>query len=80
MKSVNGFEPRNIQELVDVIVRKVQGEMVEFRCQVVGEEEAEYGRYLDMFLSSSMNRSSFFILPMVFLRRRPCVSFSKLFA
>ncbi len=42
LKSVNGYEPKNIQELVDVIVRKMEGEMMEFRCQVVGEEDADY--------------------------------------
>jgi len=42
LKSVNGFEPKNIQELVDVIVRKLEGEMVEFRCQMVGLEEADF--------------------------------------
>ncbi len=43
LKSVNGFEPKNIQELVDVIVRRVKSEMVEFRCQMVGLEEADFG-------------------------------------
>lgn len=43
LKSVNGVhEPKNIQELVDVIVRKVECEMIEFRCQVVGEQDADY--------------------------------------
>jgi hypothetical protein len=42
LKSVNGYEPSNMQELVDVLVRKIKGEMVEFRCQVVGEEDADY--------------------------------------
>ncbi|KAL7462426.1 hypothetical protein ACHAXS_002804 [Conticribra weissflogii] len=42
LKSVNGFEPKNIQELVDVIVRRVKSEMVEFRCQMVGLEEADF--------------------------------------
>lgn len=43
LKSVNGHEPRNIQELVDVIVRKLNGEMVEFHFQVVGLEAADFG-------------------------------------
>jgi len=42
LKSVNGFEPKNIQELVDVIVRKMEGEMMNFRCTVVGEQDADY--------------------------------------
>jgi len=42
LKSINGFEPMNIQQLVDVLVRKLVGEMVEFRCQVVGEKDADY--------------------------------------
>mmetsp|Transcript_12213 Transcript_12213/g.20102 ORF Transcript_12213/g.20102 Transcript_12213/m.20102 type:complete len:451 (+) Transcript_12213:210-1562(+) len=42
LKSVNGYEPKNIQELVDVIVRKMEGEMMNFRCTVVGEQDADY--------------------------------------
>ena len=42
LKSINGHQPQNIQELVDVIVRKAKGEMMEFRCQVVGEQGADY--------------------------------------
>ncbi|KAL7455369.1 hypothetical protein ACHAWC_006912 [Mediolabrus comicus] len=42
LKSINGYEPINIQQLVDVLVRKLEGEMIEFRCQVVGEKDADY--------------------------------------
>ncbi|KAL9185193.1 hypothetical protein ACHAXT_002970 [Thalassiosira profunda] len=42
LKSVNGHEPTNIQELVAVLVRKMHSEMIEFRCQVVGQEDADY--------------------------------------
>lgn len=42
LKSVNGFEPGNIQELVAVLVRKMHSEMLEFRCSVVGQEDADY--------------------------------------
>lgn len=42
LKSVNGFEPHNIQELVAVLVRKMNSEMIEFRCAVVGQDDADY--------------------------------------
>ena len=40
--SVNGYEPTNIQELVAVLVRKMHSEMIEFRCRVVGQDDADY--------------------------------------
>ena len=42
LKSVNGYEPTNIQDLVAVLVRKMHSEMLEFRCQVVGQDDADY--------------------------------------
>ena len=51
LKSVNGHEPKNIQELVDVIVRKVQGEMIEFRCQTVGLDEADFGEICESIVA-----------------------------
>ena len=40
---MNGYEPTNIQELVAVLVRKTNLEMIEFRCSLVGQEEdADY--------------------------------------
>ena len=42
LKSVNGHEPKNIQELVDAIVRKKEGEMMLFRLTVVGDQDADY--------------------------------------
>mmetsp|Transcript_13965 Transcript_13965/g.24910 ORF Transcript_13965/g.24910 Transcript_13965/m.24910 type:complete len:721 (-) Transcript_13965:174-2336(-) len=42
LKSVNGYEPSNIQELVAVLVRKMHSEMIEFRCQLVGQDDADY--------------------------------------
>ena len=42
LKSVNGYEPTNIQDLVAVLVRKMHSEMIEFRCQVVGQDDADY--------------------------------------
>ncbi|KAL7537490.1 hypothetical protein ACHAXR_007846 [Thalassiosira sp. AJA248-18] len=41
LKSVNGYEPTNIQDLVAVLVRKMP-ETIEFRCQVVGQDDANY--------------------------------------
>lgn len=48
LKSVNGYEPNNIQELVAVLARKMQSEMVEFRCQVVGQDDADYVICIDL--------------------------------
>jgi hypothetical protein len=42
LKSVNGYEPTNIQELVAVLAREMHSEMVEFRCQVEGQDDADY--------------------------------------
>ncbi|KAL7552325.1 hypothetical protein ACHAWF_015558 [Thalassiosira exigua] len=42
LTSVNGYEPTNIQELVAVLVRKMHTKMIEFRCQVVGQDDADY--------------------------------------
>jgi len=42
LKSVNGYEPTNIQELVAVLARKMHSEMIEFRCQLVGQDDADY--------------------------------------
>ena len=43
LKSVNGYEPSNIQELVDILARKIHSEMIEFRCHLVGQEDdADY--------------------------------------
>mmetsp|Transcript_7137 Transcript_7137/g.17744 ORF Transcript_7137/g.17744 Transcript_7137/m.17744 type:complete len:725 (+) Transcript_7137:171-2345(+) len=42
LKSVNGYEPTNIQDLVGVLVRKMHSEMLELRCQVVGQDDADY--------------------------------------
>jgi len=43
LKSVNGYEPSNIQELVAILARKMHSEMIELRCHLVGQEhEADY--------------------------------------
>lgn len=42
LKSVNGYEPTNIQDLVAVLARKMHSEMIEFRCQLVGQDDADY--------------------------------------
>lgn len=44
LKSVNGYEPTNIQELVAVLVRKMHSEMIEFRCQLVGQDDADVSK------------------------------------
>ena len=51
LKSVNGHEPKNIQELAEVIVRKVTGEMIEFRCQTVGLADADFGEICNTIVS-----------------------------
>lgn len=48
LKSVNGYEPTNIQELVAILARKMHSEMIEFRLTMVGQEEAEYVIVLDL--------------------------------
>jgi hypothetical protein len=48
LKSVNGYEPTNIQELVAVLLRRMHSEMIEFRCQVVGQENADYVICMDL--------------------------------
>jgi hypothetical protein len=48
LKSVNGYEPSNIQELVAALLRKMHSEMIEFRCQVVGQEDADYVICMDL--------------------------------
>lgn len=58
LKSVNDFEPKNIQELVDIIARKLEGEMVEFRCQMVGLEEADFGE-MNLGIRYRLNSSLF---------------------
>ncbi|EED88573.1 trypsin-like serine protease, partial [Thalassiosira pseudonana CCMP1335] len=42
LKSVNGYTPKNIQELVDIIVRKVKGKTVEFHVQSMESEDADW--------------------------------------
>ena len=43
LKSVNGYEPTNIQELVAILARKMHSEMIELRCHLVGQEDdADY--------------------------------------
>lgn len=48
LKSVNGYVPSNIQDLVAVLARKMHSEMIEFRCQVVGQEDADYVIVMDL--------------------------------
>ena len=48
LKSVNGYEPTNIQELVGVLARKMHSEMIEFRCTVVGQDDADYVICMDL--------------------------------
>ena len=48
LKSVNGYEPTNIQELVVALFRTIHSEMIEFRCQVVGQEDADYVICMDL--------------------------------
>jgi S1-C subfamily serine protease len=47
LKSVNGYEPTNIQDLVNAL-RKLNSEMIEFRCQVVGQNDADYVICMDL--------------------------------
>jgi len=48
LKSVNGYEPTNIQDLVKALLQKMDSEMIEFRCQVVGQEDADYVICMDL--------------------------------
>jgi hypothetical protein len=48
LKSVNGYEPTNIQELVAALLGRMHSEMIEFRCQVVGQEDADYVICMDL--------------------------------
>ena len=42
LRTVNGMEVSNIQDLVGVLVQRIESEMVEFRLAVVGQEDADY--------------------------------------
>jgi S1-C subfamily serine protease len=48
LKSVNGSEPTNIQELVDILVRGIHSDAIEFRCQMVGQDDADYVICMDL--------------------------------
>ena len=53
LKSVNRYEPTNIQEFVSAILRTTNSEMIELRCQVVGQEGdgadyVVYSRFIDI--------------------------------
>jgi len=42
LRTVNGMEVSNIQDLVGVLVQRIESETVEFRLTVVGQEDADY--------------------------------------
>ena len=71
LKSVNGYEPTNIQELVGILARKMHSEMIEFRCQLVGQEDdADYVICMTLKdVLSSEHR---------ILKQRTCLHFSSL--
>jgi S1-C subfamily serine protease len=48
LKSVNGSEPKNIQELVDILVRGIHSDVIEFRCTMVGQDDADYVICMDL--------------------------------